>query len=228
MTRIQKTYQILNIFLLILAMACLFYYDYEGGLALKGITSGWFAALGAVNLVFVHQAACKGRSFAWLVVTALFLCMTADVLLGIDFMVGTLTFAVGHLFYFGAYCRLEPLRRRDLFPIAAVGVVSLLCVLGTPFIQVDDPMLQGLLVGYALVISCMLGKAIGNLRYRYSRTRLLLVIGSGLFWFSDLMLALNMFGSGGRLTGILCMYTYWPGQSLLAHTLYHFATDEQA
>lgn len=223
----HKTYRNLNIVLLILAMACLIYYDYAGGLALKGITSGWFVVLGVVNLALAHRMRYHKMAFMWLVMAALFLTMVADVVLGIHFMLGTIIFAAGHICYFAAYCALERFCKRDLIPVAVAAVISLIAVLGTPFIQVEDPVMRYLLIGYAIVISCMVGKAVGNLVTERSRTRLLVVIGSILFWFSDLMLALNLFGSGGSLASTLCLYTYWPGQYLLAHTLYHFAVSTE-
>ena len=66
-----------------------------------------------------------------------------------------------------------------------------------------------------------LGKAIGNLIRRPNLFRWLLALGSFLFWFSDLVLAVDMFGQSSRLTWILCSYAYWPAQNILAHALYH-------
>lgn len=228
MNKLQKIFCRWNIVLLILAVACLFYYDYEGGLWLKGVTSGWFALLGAVNLIYGKKAGCKNFRFLLLAELALVLTMAADVLLGIQFMVGTAVFAVGHLAYFAAFCALERFSRRDLGLTAIIGVISLILVLGTPFIQVEDPAMKILLVAYAVVISCMLGKAIGNLLAKRSPARWLMAVGGVLFWFSDLMLALNLFGSGGSLASMLCMYTYWPGQDLLAHALFHAVNEERA
>lgn len=215
----------LNILLLVLAMACLFYYDSRGGLVLKGITSAWFVGLGVLNLVYTYGADRKKLPVTWLVVTGLIFAMAADVLLGIHFILGTALFAAGHLFCCAAYCTLEHFHKKDLIPIGTACLVSLFCALGTPFIQLDDPVMKPILLAYALIISCMLGKAIGNLLQKPSRTRWLLLLGSAMFWFSDLMLAWNIFGNGGHLAGTLCLYTYWPGQYLLAHTLYHFADD---
>ncbi|MBR4411226.1 MAG: hypothetical protein IKT31_07890 [Firmicutes bacterium] len=48
-----------------------------------------------------------------------------------------------------------------------------------------------------------------------------------LFLFSDLMLAVDMFGVASRLTWILCSYTYWPAQNLLAHSMYHLINEAQ-
>ena len=74
---------------------------------------------------------------------------------------------------------------------------------------------------YALIISAMVGKSVSNLLTQPDTFRWLLTIGSILFWFSDLMLLIDMFGTPSRMTWILCSYTYWPGQNILAHALYH-------
>lgn len=227
MKTMKKAYLTWNIILLVLAMACLFYYDHRGGLALKGITSSWFVLLGLVNLSFARRTCFGNFRFMALTEAGLVLSMAADVLLGIDFMLGAAVFAAGHVFYFAAYWALEGFRAKDLIPIVLTGAISLTAVLGTPFIRVEEPAMKYLLAGYALAISFMLGKAIANFAAKRSTARLLILIGSAMFWFSDLMLALNLFGSGGRATSLLCMYTYWPGQYLLAHALYHFAAEER-
>lgn len=223
-----KTVKKWNIFLMIAAMACLVYYDYRGGLWLKGVTSLWFVLIGLVNVIYGWKTGCRGRRFLLLVEAALVCAMAADVILGIDFMVGALVFGAGHVMNFAAFCSLEKLSRRDILPTLAAAAVSLWAVFGTPYIRVEQSFMRYLLMGYAVVISLMLGKAIGNLLVHKSGSRWLLAISSAMFWFSDLMLALNLFGSGGRVASLLCMYTYWPGQSLLAHTLLHFVDEQES
>ena len=210
-----------NIILLICAMACLVCYDILGGLWLKGVTSAWFVALGAVNLWAVRDLPGKQRRFFLLMAAGLFCGMCADVLLGLVFFAGIGVFALGHVLYLAAFYSMEPFSLRDLCFIAPLAAVSMFVVVGTPWITVTDPMLRNMLLGYALVISAMLGKAISNCVREPSLYRRLLVIGSVMFWFSDLMLAFDMFGQPTRLTWILCSYSYWPAQSLLAHSLYH-------
>lgn len=218
----HAVFLVLNIVLLILAMACLDYYDKEGGLWLKGVTSSWFVVIGGVNLLY---AAVVGRGcwgFLLLTELALVLSMAADVLLGISFMTGVVVFALGHVSYFAAFCALEKLRLRDICLMAAIGAVSLYIVLCSPYIQVGNGTMKIMLAAYAVVISCMLGKALGNLLQHRSAARWLMALGAAMFWFSDLMLALNLFGRGGKTASMLCMYTYWPGQSILAHSLFYF------
>lgn len=214
-----------NILLLVLEGACLVYYDFHGGLWLKGVTSAWFVLLGFLNLFYAGKMHCTSFRATLLMVFAMFLGMTADVLLGIAFMVGTAVFALGHILYFFGFCVMQKFHRRDLYAVLPIGAVSLFIVLGTPYIQVEDTTMKLLLIGYAIVISCMLGKSISNLVRKKSTSSWLMAVGSILFWFSDLMLALSIFGSGGKAVSFLCMYSYWPGQSILAHSLFHFINE---
>lgn len=210
-----------NRVLLICAAACLVYYDIAGGLWLKGVTSCWFVLLGGVNLWAARKLQWMQLRFFILTEAGLVCGMCADVLLGIAFFAGVGTFALGHILYFIAFCTLEKFCLRDLKVIVPLAFVSVLLVTVTPWISVEDPLLQKLIPCYALIISMMMGKAITNLIRKPDFFRWLLAMGSFLFWFSDLVLAVDMFGQSSRLTWILCSYTYWPAQNILAHALYY-------
>lgn len=58
---------------------------------------------------------------------------------------GVAVFALGHIFCFSAFCALDRFRTRDLIPIGILCPVSLFAVLGTPYIQVVEPSMRGLL-----------------------------------------------------------------------------------
>lgn len=226
MNQTYLTFRRHNQLLLLCAAICLVVYDICGGLWLKGVTSGWFVLLGTVNLIYERKQ--TGRTFrsSLLLWLGLFAGMCADVLLGIEFYLGVLVFALGHVLYLVAFCLLEKPRLRDwmmILPIAAATVLLVTCM---PFLKLDDPMMRKLLIGYAAIIGCMQGKAISNYTRSPSPFRRLLLIGAVLFWFSDLILAVDMFGTGSRLTWILCSYAYWPAQNLLAHSLF-LSTNEQ-
>lgn len=226
MNQTYLTFRRRNQLLLICAAICLVVYDIFGGLWLKGVTSGWFVVLGIVNLIYERKQ--TGRNFrsSLLLGLGLFAGMCADVLLGIEFYLGVLVFALGHVLYLVAFCLQEKPRLRDLVVILPLAAVTILFVTCMPFLQVEDPMMKKLLIGYAVIISCMLGKAISNYTQSPGPFRRLLLIGAVLFWFSDLVLAVDMFGTSSRLTWILCSYTYWPAQNLLAYALFQ-GTNEQ-
>lgn len=222
----KKTFYTLNIIIFACAMVCLVCYDIFGGLWLKGFTSCWFVLLGMTNLIYAKKAKIKIMPFPALMASGLVLGMCADILLGIHFMTGIVCFAAGHILYLTAFYSLEKPCLRDLFIILPIAAVSLFIVSGTPYIKIDDPVMKKMLLGYAVVIACMLGKAISNFISEKSIYRLLILTGSVMFWFSDVMLAIDMFGQASRMTWILCSYTYWPAQNILAFALFHFVNEK--
>lgn len=228
MNRIYLTFRRRNQLLLVCAALCLVIYDICGGLWLKGVTSAWFVALGAVNLCYERKQ--TGRFFRsslvlWL---GLLLGMCADVLLGITFYAGVAAFALGHVCYLIAFCLLEKPAWRDLLLTLPIAAVTIFLITGTPFIRIGDPFLRKLLIGYSVIIAGMLGKAAANVMACSTPFRKLILVGAILFWFSDLVLAVDMFGTSSRLTWILCSYTYWPAQNLLAHSLFHHTNEQIA
>ena len=222
---LKKKFRLLNILIFTGAMACLVFYDYHGGLWLKGVTSLWFCVLGAVNLIYASRRGLKPRRNVFIMEAALIIGAAADVLLGIEFMVGVVLFALGHVIYMMAFFSMEKPRRKDLLFILPIAAIALFAVSGTPFIQVEDPFMEKMLLAYAIVISCMTGKALSNLQQDRKTSRRIIAAAALLFLFSDLMLAVDMFGESSRLTWILCSYTYWPAQNLLAHSMFRIADE---
>lgn len=217
----------LNKILIICTILCLVCYDIYGGLWLKGTTSLWFVLLGIVNLIYAFKQKCKNIKFVILIVLGLIFGMLADVLLGLVFVFGILSFALGHICYLLAYYTLEKFKIKELYITIPLTILAIFVITGTPFITISDPTLKVLLIGYAAIISCMLSKAINNYKSTKSNATLLVLIASAMFFFSDFILAIDMFGTSSRLTWILCSYVYWPSQSLLAHSLYYFTNENK-
>ena len=212
-----------NLVLLAAALYGVVYYQQHGGLLLKGITSAWFVLIGLINTVIALKARVQKRVFPCLITLGLVLGLCADVLLGVEFLLGVGFFALGHLMYLFAFYALDRPRLRDLLCILPLTALSLFFALGTDLITIREPLLKILLPGYAALIGCMLGKAVSLFFGQKNAFGLLTLLGCALFWFSDLMLAISMFGRGGRIFSLLCTFTYWPGQSILACALFHYA-----
>ena len=215
----------MNIALLVCAMLFLMYYDSNGGLWLKGLTSLWFVILGGVNLLYARIRKIKLPLFSFFMELGLLCGMLADVLLGIQFFVGLLIFALGHVLYIVSFYTLEKFHLIDLFIMIPISALSIFIIVGTPYIQVDDAFMKNMLLGYAIVISCMLGKAVSNAILGPTTSRVLMLLGSVLFLFSDLMLAIDFFGKTSRLVWALCAYTYWPAQCILALSLFYSVNE---
>jgi len=188
-----------------------------GGLWLKGLTSFGFLVQGVGNVLLGREAPRRGFS-RWMVL-GLFLCFGADVVINLDFMSGAVVFALGHIAYVMAYCRLAPMGERDLKMGAVIFAFSALVLLGLPMLNFGSRLMKLVCILYALVISLMVGKALGNQLRLRERTTLLLAAGSILFFLSDFMLLLDVFANGPRITIWLCLLLYYPAQCLLAGAL---------
>ena len=193
-----------------------YFYLTEGGLLLKGLCSSGFALMGTVNLIFAFINGVKNKRFAVSLSVGLIFACLGDIFIGFNFVLGASLFAIGHVCYFISYCTLSPIRKADLLISGGIFFAAGAFVLFCPLLTFDNVVMQIVCVVYALIISLMVGKAISNfLRERTVLTAVILV-GSVLFFFSDLMLVFDWFMGIGRIAGLLCMSTYYPAECLLA------------
>ena len=225
----KKTFYIVDALLILAVLigdAC---YMAFGGLLLKSLTSALFVTLGAINLVYAFKTKTKERMFAIFMLVGLTFSMVGDIVLNIEFMIGAAIFGVGHIFYFVAYTFAQ---RYKFVDFAICGLLALTSTLVVTFVKSFDfgsNMMEAVVVIYAFVISTMLGKATANLIRERNLKNILLVVGSGLFFFSDLMLLFSTFlPACPRVIGILCLVTYYPAQCLLASALLFTKTKEDA
>jgi hypothetical protein len=187
-----------------------------GGLGIKAVTSAGFVFMGLSNLIFALIRRQTRIAFQISLSAGLLLACLGDILITPSFVVGASLFAAGHICFFVSYCALNKLRLLDLAIGGIIFGAAACFILFSPILYFSADYLRGICLAYALIISCMAGKAAGNfIRTRNPLTATLLA-GCVLFLFSDLMLLLDWFGGGGRVTGLLCMGTYYPAECLLA------------
>lgn len=209
---------LLMIIYVVLAGLC---YGLSGGnLVIKTLASLGFVLQGLINVIYGYRNGCERRTFSLLLLIGLLFGMAADIALERNFMLGALLFAVGHLFYLIAYCRLIPMISRDLLPGLLIFLPTAAMVLFLPIFDFGGSMMQMICVAYAGIISGMFGKSQANYCRAPGKLTLLLLIGSGLFLFSDLMLLFGAFSDvANALFNSLCVNTYYPGQAVLAFAL---------
>ncbi|MDE6294380.1 MAG: lysoplasmalogenase, partial [Clostridiales bacterium] len=104
---------------------------------------------------------------------------------------------------------------------AFIAFLSVLFIVVAPIFDFSgDIAMEVVCVVYALVISLMVGKAICNFAVDRSWLTFIIMLGSLLFFFSDLMLLLNVFSSVEKYVGALCLSTYYPAECLLAFSVF--------
>ncbi|MBQ8444088.1 MAG: lysoplasmalogenase [Clostridia bacterium] len=211
---------ILNLLLIVGVIIGNIFYILGDKLLLKTITSAGFFLIGLINLYYSFKHNKSNTLFAMIMTVGLLFAMLGDILLGMNFIVGAIFFAIGHVFYFVAYCLLCKFKWTDLIAGGIIALASVLVILLVPVFDLDVTM-KIVVIFYAIIISFMLGKAVTNLIRERNIINLIILIGSVLFFFSDLMLLFDNFSiiEAGQTFGNLCLATYYPAEILLAISL---------
>ena len=222
----KKTFRLLNIIIFLIACLMTVYYDIEGGLWLKGLTGSCFVLLGILNLIYAIRSKAASLRFPIWTVLGLLICLTGDIVLNISFLPGVGIFALGHICYIVAFCCMDKPRKTDVLPITLLFALALAIIKLVPALDFGSALVENLCIVYGLVISCMVGKTVSNYLHQKDTANLIFLIGSCLFYFSDVMLVLCRFGNAPKITDTLCLFSYFPAQCLIASAVYQFTNKE--
>lgn len=223
----KKIINILNLLLAVcVIISDMLYTTVLEKLWMKGIASGFFFLMGLINLIFVAKNKSKHLKFAIIMTIGLFVTMLADIILNLEFMIGAIVFALGHICYIFAYIQVQKFTIKDLIAPACIFVPSTLIITLTPIFNFGGILMEIVCIIYALIISCMVGKSISNSIKENSLSNIIITIGSILFFISDFMLLFSQFADVSRIFGVLCLATYYPAQAILAFSILYKRTEE--
>lgn len=215
----KKPFFIFNLVLISAVLVSTVWYLDCGGLWRKGLTSFGFVVIGLVNLVYLIRQRKKPLRFPVILVVGLVFAMIADIVLNVNFIGGAALFAVGHIFYTISYATRKPVGKLDVILSLVIFAAAGSFLMFAPVFDFGGGLMKGICIGYALVISCMFGKALSNAVRERNTVNVLLAFGSTLFVFSDIMLVLYVFADAPKIVDTLCVATYYPAQCLLAHSI---------
>jgi uncharacterized membrane protein YhhN len=136
-----------------------------------------------------------------------------------SFIPGAAIFALGHVFFVVAYCRMERMKKLD-YIFSGVLFGACLIFLFSPVLTFDVPVFRIVCVIYSLIISSMLGNAAGHFVRNKNATTGTLLAASALFFFSDLMLVCDWFIGIWDWAPNACMGTYYPALCLMAFAMF--------
>ena len=188
-------------------------------LLVKTLASASFVLTGMISLFYAIKNNVKNLKFTMIMVVGLFFAMLGDILLELNFIIGALFFAIGHIFYFIAYCTLSKFTWFDLIPAGCIFVPALLLLTIGPWFDFGGILMQVVCIFYALIISYMVGKSIMNFIKTKSLLALIIMIGSILFFISDFVLVFNVFSDVSSSFSFMCLCTYYPAECILALSL---------
>lgn len=184
---------------------------------LKGLCSLLFLILGGIALFRSSLSLSPFLLFA-----GLFFSFLGDVILDLDtekgFLMGLGAFALAHLAFAAGFftATLTRAAGEGLFPEGPLlfAAAALLMILLFPLLKLRPPKELRIPVAvYLALLALTLSLSVPASRAALSPLPL---IGSALFAFSDASLAAGLFGKPSRTASILCLFTYYPAELLLA------------
>jgi uncharacterized membrane protein YhhN len=197
----------------------------NGGTFLKAATSFGFLLVALNSTFFALSRKNGSRKFALLMLLGVASSFLGDIILNTFFRIGALIFALGHIFYFSAYCSLSSYRSKDFLIGLLIFIPSASFIFFYPFFNFGGAFMKAVCIVYALIISTMLSKAISLLFQKKSRFSIMVFAGSLLFFISDIALLFYMFGGAGDAANTLCLVTYFPAQVILALSVFEFSKE---
>lgn len=192
---------------------------------IKSITSALFVVIGIINLIYavLNKLDRESLKFPILMLTGLTFAMLGDVILEVEFIVGAALFAVGHVFFFVSYMMIEKFKWTDLIYGSCILIPSVLLITLAPIFDFGGILMEIVVFIYAMVISCMVGKAVANFVRVRGKTNLIILIGCVLFFVSDFTLLFNVFSTLPYF-GVICLATYYPAETLLGFSVFMFVS----
>lgn len=216
----KKKVIIANLVLILATLIFDVFYIVYGTILIKTITSTCFVLLGGINVFYAIKERSTSVKFIVILFLALVFSFGGDVALYYNFITGALLFATAHILYLLSYCVRERLKVADMKPSIIIAIPSVLMLLCLPVFEFGSSLMKFICVMYAIIISFMTGKSIGNCLRNQNVVNALMVLGSVLFFFSDLMLVFDVFAGAPRITDILCLVTYYPSQCVFGYGMY--------
>lgn len=195
---------------------------------IKIMCSSGFALMGIINMIYAYKRIEK-KKVLFFMTLGLFFAFLGDVAINPNFILGVILFALGHVFFVISYLAHMKMNKKDVIFSAALGVFSVVFILVFPYIVFEVVVLKYVVLLYAVIISVMVGKALGNAIREKSLFTGMIVVGSVLFFISDMMLLLAWFSSiEGRWTSNVCMAAYYPALCLLAGSMVVYIYNDKA
>lgn len=187
---------------------------------LKTLTSLCFVFTAFIHLYDVEPQ----KKFVPALITAgLLWSLAGDISIEYNLVIGGICFGIAHLLYCISFFKIEKLNKKIIPVWAILFLIPNLIMSFVPFLDMSDPSMRLLGVGYSFILSVMTAKAIGNQMTVKSTMTLLLCIGAFIFYLSDYMVLFNHFNTGsGVIYRNIGHVLYFPAQFFIAQSIKHY------
>lgn len=184
----------------------------------KAAASLLFVACCLTNLLFVRRTPVDKniRIFQKVLFIGQVFACAGDIVLNFHFIGGAALFAIGHVLFLAAFLAVEKPKIRDAGLAAAIAAGAVCLLTFYPAFSFGG--VTFVVYAYTVIISCMLAKGISLALSKQldGWFRLTVLLGTLLFFLSDLMLVFHQFAGAGTLFDFFCLLLYYPAECFLA------------
>lgn len=173
---------------------------------------------------FSHKKANFNQKYFSLFFTAFIFCLIGDTFLAMGkdllFIIGTIAFALGHIFFIFSYTSIAPIKSKDIITFLCIYVPITLFI--TFYTKFNFHNLLPLILTYSVLVSFMYSKAISFYRCRKENKPavILTIAGASLFVISDLLLLFIYFiNNPPAILKLFNIILYYSGQGILSLSL---------
>lgn len=195
-------------------IGCFLFFFLKGnpGFIGKCVGSGLFVVLAFFNYFYLTKYTDfpKNNLSILLILGGIIFSCGGDVVLEIDFIIGAIIFAVGHIFYLVAFMFMNRFRIWDLVFMIGLSFIAILIILLVP--AFDFRGIKGVACVYGVILSSMTGKAISNFVFTKNKYSLYIMIAAVFFFISDAALMLYQFYPSDLriMFRAFCLFLYYP------------------
>lgn len=215
MKKSDKNYFFCNIVLFCILLIFATFFSITGNNVYKILASLSFVATGVMNCFCGNH---ENKNFAHLLLIGLVCGMIGDIAILIDFKLGAICFAIGHILYIISFCKLMSFSIKDMLPISFFLVVSIAIVLVV--LPHETPIAMRIVcLVYASIISFMTGKATSLQILMKNKLTLILCVGCIAFFISDIIVLLAEFTKINSLFTNMNNFIYFLAQFVIAQGL---------
>ena len=226
---IKKTTLAVNAVLSCTVLLLAVIYLATGSLLSKAGASICFVMIGVLNFFLTRKALKELRTFSVLLLVGLFLAMAGDLAINHNFVAGAAAFAAGHIFFYAAQRSVCPRDKRSVkrdIICAAIVFFADMAVLMIAPLELRTVTMIVVCTFYAAIVSVMTGKAISNFIGVKTPFFLYMLIGTGLFMVSDLLLALYGFMGNIPVIHQISLSLYYISEIILADSFLMIAKEK--
>lgn len=204
-----------------------FYQSLGFSYPIKLMCSSGFALMGILNLVYALAKKISKNKVLIFMALGLIFAFAGDVVINLSFIPGTAIFAMGHVFFVIAYLTYREMNKLDIGLSLAIAIFAVCFIMFVPILIFHPEVLRYVCLVYGIIISIMVGKALGNAIRDKSLFTGMIAVASVLFFLSDFMLLLAWFAETDRWTSNVCMAAYYPGLCMLAMSMVIYIRDKE-